>query len=138
MASQGVDRERSRAEPRVSCVRRPRGDALCRRHGYKRHVALISCRLERGSTRILPKQPESGGSLFVRPHIYSHELTLSRATDSRSCADCHAVPGGDDWSTGLLKNVAVRPLMKKAEGTYRPAAFAHCLRCRRAHSRPRP
>ena len=71
MASQGVDRERSRAEPRVSCVRRPRGDALCRRHGYKRHVALISCGLNVYRLASFASNPSLDVSLSSGPHLLS-------------------------------------------------------------------
>lgn len=58
-----------------------------------------------------------------------HGEFVFRATGTRYCADCHAVPREKTGRPAVLDNATVRHLMKKGEGAHRPGAFAHCVHC---------
>ena len=58
-----------------------------------------------------------------------HGEFVFSATGTRSCADCHVVPGETTGRPAVLDNAAVRRLLKKGDGAHRPGTFARCLRC---------
>lgn len=64
-----------------------------------------------------------------RPLTNPHRELIFRATDARSCRDCHAFPDGVGSTPTVLENALVRKLTEEGEGAHRRGRFARCADC---------
>lgn len=69
------------------------------------------------------------GPVTIRPLHDPHGDLVFRATDARSCADCHAFPDGLGGRPTVLANALVRDLIEEGEGAHRRGGFARCADC---------
>ena len=58
-----------------------------------------------------------------------HSDLIFRATEAKSCLDCHRANRAGEPSAQVQDNELVRGLKAKAKGIHGPGRFADCLRC---------
>ena len=58
-----------------------------------------------------------------------HSDLIFRATEAKSCLDCHRANRAGGPSAQLQDNELVQGLKAKAKGIHGPGRFADCLRC---------
>lgn len=58
-----------------------------------------------------------------------HGEFIFRATDARTCTDCHRYAQNYNASPAVLNNALVRWLMEEGEGAHKKGKFAKCFNC---------
>lgn len=58
-----------------------------------------------------------------------HGEFIFRATDARTCTDCHVYAQNYDAPPAILNNALVRHLLEEGEGAHKKGKFAKCLNC---------
>jgi hypothetical protein len=86
---------------------------------------------EKGQSCLLCHTEHQGETarITLRGFENPHWEFIFRATDARTCTDCHEYPQSSEGPPVLLDNALVRQLIREGEGAHRRGEMAKCLNC---------